>query len=99
MQLDIENYPPRVQADFHIIKGHYHYAFDHPKEMYYHRKKALTIIEDLKWEMRIWLTHARFLVIGLSTFKMFEEFDRELEHIIDVINKIPIQKRHPGFIE
>jgi tetratricopeptide (TPR) repeat protein len=95
MNVEIDKYPKQCQMDFHVIWGHYHYAFDHPKEMYFHRKQVVEIIV----EKRNWLTHARFLLIGLSTFKMFKEFDLELEIIMKTINEIPQQNRNSSFLD
>ena len=99
MNVNIDEYPIHCQYDYHSIWGHYHYAFDHPDEMYFHRKQAIVILERIAVEKRLWLTHARFLLIGLSTFKMFKEFDEELVHIMDVINAMPKAKLNSSFLE
>ena len=54
-------------------------------------------MKELAVEKRNWLTHARFLLIGLSTFKMVKKFDIELEGIMKTINEIPQQKRNSSF--
>ncbi|MBL4861965.1 MAG: hypothetical protein JKY09_02965 [Crocinitomicaceae bacterium] len=93
MNLPIKEYPVTCQIDYHIIWGHYHYAMDHLSETYFHRKKALDLIEGSSAGERIWLTHARFLLTALTTFKMFDEFDKELKHIKAIINKTPKERR------
>jgi len=97
MNVDITTYPKRCQLDFHAIWGHYHFVFDHPEEMYFHRKRVLEIMKDVDFEKRKWLTHARFLLVGLSTYKMFAAFDRELEEINKTIRSIPAQSRTQSF--
>lgn len=97
MNVDITKYPKRCQLDFHSIWGHYHFVFDHPDEMYFHRKRILEIMKEVDFEKRKWLTHARFLLVGLSTYKMFDAFDRELEDIHKTIQSIPAQSRTQSF--
>lgn len=97
MNLPIEEYPLQCQIDYHTIWGHYHYTMKHPQKAYFHRKKALELQEQTSLGMRYWLTHARFLLVCLTTYKMFDEFDKELEHIMTVINKTPASKRSDTF--
>lgn len=97
MNVDINSYPKRCQLDFHAIWGHYHFVFDHPEEMYFHRKRVLEIMKEVDFEKRKWLTHARFLLVGLSTYKMFDAFDAELEDIHSTILSIPAQSRTQSF--
>jgi len=99
MNVEIDKYPLQCQQDYHIIWGHYHYAFDHPEEVYRHRKRVLEIMNQTVVPTRIWLTHARFLLIGLSTYKMFKEFDTELDLIMKQIRQIPKQKQSASFLE
>jgi len=99
MNVDIKTYPKRCQLDFHAIWGHYHFVFDHPIEMYFHRKRVLDIMKEVDFEKRKWLTHARFLLVGLSTYKMFDAFDRELEDIHKTIQLIPAQSRSQSFTD
>ena len=42
----------KFELDFHIIWGHYHFVFDHPNEMYFHRKRVLEIMKDVDFEKR-----------------------------------------------
>lgn len=97
MNLPIEEYPLHCQVDYHTIWGHYHYTMSHPDEAYFHRKKVITLLEKSPFGERLWLTHARFLLVCLSTYKMFEEFDKELDHIMEVIEKTPASKRSATF--
>lgn len=99
LKLDIENYPLHCQMDYHIIWGHYHYAFDHPDEMFFHRARVLEIAEQMNVPIRVWLMHARFLLIGLSTFKMFDKFDEYKAAIINKLDAIPSQKKSSNFEE
>ncbi len=99
LQSEPNELPLNCQMDYHIIWGHYHYAFDHPNEVYYHRKRALDIAEELGMTYRIWLTHARFLLIGLSTFRLFKELEKEKRHILNYIDNIPKHIQEASFAD
>lgn len=97
MKLEIDNYPSSCQIDFHSIWGHYHYANKNKYESYYHRKKTLELIPFKPFIIREWLTHARYLLIGLSTLQMYDEYNLELEHILDKIKQVPKEVRTNSF--
>lgn len=93
MKLPIEEYPIVCQVDFHTIWGHYSYISSKVTETYEHYKKALSLIEQIDLTERHWLTHARYLLISLSTFKEFELFDQELDRIKKRIEASPAKNR------
>lgn len=93
MQLQIEEYPIVCQIDFHTIWGHYSYILSKKEATYHHYKKALSLIEQTNNSERLWLTHARFLLVSLSTFREFELFDSELARITERIQKTPAKNR------
>jgi len=97
MKIEIENYPCSCQIEFHCIWGHYHYANRNKFEAYYHRKKVLELIPFKPFIIREWLTHARFLLIGLTKFKMYDEYSLELAYITDKIKQVPKEVRTDSF--
>jgi hypothetical protein len=97
MHVDIETYPLHCQIDYHTIWGHYYYLTSNQSKTYEHRKTTLNLIEKSTLSERNWLTHARFLLISLTTFKMFDEFDRELAHITGILAKTPSKQRSHSF--
>jgi len=97
MKIDIENFPSSCQVDFHCIWGHYHFLKGNKYETYYHRKKALELIPFKSFIIREWLTHARYVLIGLSQFKMNDEYNAELVYILDKIKQVPKEVRTSSF--
>jgi len=97
MKIEVEDYSSSCQIEFHCIWGHYHYVKLNKYKAYYHRKKVLELIPFKPFIIREWLTHARFLLIGLSRFKMYKEYDLELSYITDKIKQVPKEVRTDSF--
>jgi len=97
LKLDIDKYPLLCQVEYHTIWGHYHYTMNAQKQTYFHRKRVLELVEQGQFGERFWLTHARFLLVSLTTFKMFKAFDHELELITTRINNTPANRRSATF--
>ena len=97
MKIKVEDYSSSCQIEFHCIWGHYHYAKLNKYKAYHHRKKVLELIPFKPFIIREWLSHARFLLIGLSKFQMYKEYDLELSYITDKIKEVPKEVRTDSF--
>lgn len=101
---ELKAYPNQCSVDYHTIWGHYHYASLNKNEAYHHRKAALIYFEkDFKAKgsqtitNRLWLSYVRYLLVSLSTYKMFTAFDAELERVRQIIDKTPLSQQSVTF--
>ena len=103
-ETELKEYPNQCSVDYHTIWGHYHYASLNKNEAYHHRKAALIYFEkDFQAKgshsvtNRLWLSYVRYLLVSLSTYKMFVAFDAELERVRQIIDQTPISQQSVTF--
>ena len=94
---NIDTEPYAIQIDFHTVWGYYHRLLENRKEAVFHRKKILELLESKPQLVvdspKLWIKHAKSLLITLGHFDMYEDFDDTVILIEDFISKIPDSKK------
>lgn len=92
-----DDLPYLAQIEYHDLWSLYHIHSRDFEKCLYHRRKALELLEQKQQKIldspKVWIYHARRLLILLGTWHKYDVFDKELEHINKFIEQIPEEKK------